>query len=67
MQKRTNQFFRLLYSAYICGHVIEEGEKMKQLIGYCGLDTCADCPDKSGCGKLAPFMDNETARKNVVL
>ena len=32
-----------------------------------GLETCADCPDKAICAKLAPFMDNEVARKNMNL
>lgn len=32
-----------------------------------GLKTCADCPDKAICAKLAPFMDNEVARKNMNL
>ena len=32
-----------------------------------GMDTCAGCPDKAGCAKLAPFIDNEVARKNMNL
>ena len=32
-----------------------------------GMDTCAGCPYKAGCAKLAPFMDNEVARKNMNL
>lgn len=32
-----------------------------------GFETCASCPDKAACEKLAPFMDNEEARKNVGL
>lgn len=32
-----------------------------------GMDTCAGCPGKAGCAKLAPFMDNEVARKNMNL
>lgn len=30
-----------------------------------GYETCADCPDKTACDKIAPFMDNEEARKNL--
>ena len=29
--------------------------------------TCAECPEKAACNKLAPFMDNEVARKNIGL
>lgn len=32
-----------------------------------GLETCSGCPDKAICAKLAPFMDNEVARKNMNL
>ena len=32
-----------------------------------GFETCATCPYKAACEKLAPFMDNEEARKNVGL
>ena len=32
-----------------------------------GFDTCADCSFKASCEKLAPFMENEVARKNMNL
>ena len=31
------------------------------------FETCAECPEKAACDKLAPFMDNEVARKNIGL
>ena len=31
------------------------------------FESCAVCADKATCGKLAPFMDNEVARKNMNL
>ena len=30
-----------------------------------GFETCAECCEKTGCEKLAPFLSNETARKNI--
>ena len=32
-----------------------------------GFETCADCSVKASCEKLAPFMENEVARKNMNL
>ena len=32
-----------------------------------GFETCADCSFKASCEKLAPFMENEVARKNMNL
>ena len=32
-----------------------------------GFETCADCFFKASCEKLAPFMENEVARKNMNL
>ena len=32
-----------------------------------GFETCADCSFKAICEKLAPFMENEVARKNMNL
>ncbi|MGN0195088.1 MAG: DUF3795 domain-containing protein [Candidatus Cryptobacteroides sp.] len=32
-----------------------------------GFETCAECTEKASCERLAPFMDNDTARKNIGL
>ena len=32
-----------------------------------GFETCANCSFKASCEKLAPFMENEVARKNMNL
>ena len=32
-----------------------------------GFSTCAECPDKAGCKELAPFMENEVAKRNIGL
>ena len=32
-----------------------------------GFQTCAECPDKCLCEKLAPFASNEDSKKNLGL
>ena len=32
-----------------------------------GFETCAECTEKASCEKLAPFMTNEVAKKNIGL
>ena len=39
--------------------------KMNDLNAACALECVKG--DKAGCAKLAPFMDNEVARKNMNL
>ena len=48
---------KTVYCSYMC-------EVRKCCISR-SCDTCADCSEKAGCEKLAPFMDNEVARKNI--
>ena len=43
-----------------------QGERAREEFRY-GFETCADCSFKASCEKLAPFMENEVARKNMNL
>ena len=42
------------------------GKELGRKFRY-GFETCADCSFKAICEKLAPFMENEVARKNMNL
>lgn len=48
---------KTVFCAYMC-------EVRKCCISK-GYETCAECARKSDCEKLAPFLDNETARNNI--
>ncbi len=50
---------KFAYCDYMCP--IRKCAKEKE------YETCAECPCKTDCEKLAPFMDNEEARKNLGL
>lgn len=48
---------------YFCSSLCE----VRKCTAARGFQTCRECADKASCEKLAVFMNNETARKNMGL